>query len=78
MIGIKSSKMGIIFRMDDFYILYVSSAGDNLVEQKQICIIIFFNLLGLKLDTYFGELATLIIRKGEHFTSVLYLIYLNI
>ena len=53
--------------------------GDKSSEQSRFVLYVF-NLLGLKLDTYFGELATLIIRKGAHFTEyfILFILIYNV
>ncbi len=58
------------------FIFYMShQPGDKSSEQSRFVLYVF-NLLGLKLDTYFGELATLIIRKGAHFTEYFIFFYI--
>ena len=62
------------------FIFYMShQPGDKSSEQSRFVLYVF-NLLGLKLDTYFGELATLIIRKGAHFTEyfILFILTYNV
>ena len=62
------------------FIFYMShQPGDKSSEQSRFVLYVF-NLLGLKLDTYFGELATLIIRKGAHFTEyfILFILIYNV
>ena len=51
------------------FIFYMShQTGEESSEQSKMVLYIF-NLLGLNLDSYFGELATLVIRKGAHFSE---------
>ena len=62
------------------FIFYMShQPGDKSSVQSRFVLYVF-NLLGLKLDTYFGELATLIIRKGAHFTEyfILFILTYNV
>lgn len=60
--------MGIIFGMSH-QPGQVSSSQSDLVMK-------IFEFLGIKLDSYFGDLATLIIRKAAHFTEYLILFLL--
>lgn len=51
------------------FIFYMShKTGDESTKQSGFVIYIF-NFIGIDLNSYFGELATLIIRKGAHFTE---------
>lgn len=60
--------MGIIFFMSH-------QTGDVSSNQSDLVIKIF-EFLGIRLDSYFGELATFIIRKASHFTEYLILFLL--
>lgn len=60
--------MGIIFFMSN-QPGEVSSSQSDLVMK-------IFEFLGIRLDSYFGDLATLIIRKAAHFTEYLILFLL--
>lgn len=62
------------------FIFYMShQPGDKSSEQSQF-VLQLFSFFGIKLDSYFGELATLIIRKGAHFTEycILFLLAYNV
>lgn len=62
------------------FIFYMShQTGDESSEQSKFVLYIF-NLLGLSLDSYFGDIATLIIRKGAHFTEyfILFILAYNV
>lgn len=62
------------------FIFYMShQSGDKSSEQSEFVLYIF-NLLGLNLDSYLGDLATLIIRKGAHFTEyfILFILAYNV
>jgi VanZ family protein len=58
--------------------LFSSQPGDTSEETSQFVIYIF-NLLGLDLHSFFGNLADFIVRKCAHFTVyfVLYLLLYN-
>lgn len=43
-------------------------SGDKSSEQSRIVVMVF-SVVGLDLNTYFGDLATFIVRKGAHFTE---------
>ncbi|MBB6625604.1 VanZ family protein [Clostridium gasigenes] len=60
--------MGIIFFMSN-------QTGEVSGNQSDLVIKIF-EFLGIRLDSYFGELATFIIRKASHFTEYLILFLL--
>ena len=53
--------------------------GDASEEQSKFVIYIF-NLLGLNLNSYLGDLANFAVRKGAHFTEyfILYVLTLNL
>lgn len=53
--------------------------GDISSEQSKFVVYIF-NIIGLDLNTHFGEVATLIVRKGAHFLEymVLYFLAINV
>lgn len=42
--------------------------GDKSSEQSRI-VVILFSIIGLDLNSYFGDLATFVVRKGAHFTE---------
>ncbi|MGG7179433.1 VanZ family protein [Clostridium paraputrificum] len=51
-----------------FIFLMSQQPGDKSSEQSEFVVKIF-TLLGIDLDSYFGELATFVVRKGAHFTE---------
>ena len=62
------------------FIFYMShQSGEKSSEQSQFVLYIF-NLIGLNLDSYLGDLATFIIRKGAHFTEyfILFILAYNV
>ncbi|MBD7913360.1 MULTISPECIES: VanZ family protein [Clostridium] len=50
--------------------------GDKSSEQSQL-VVKLFSIIGLDLNGYFGEMGTLIVRKGAHFTEYLILFILT-
>jgi VanZ family protein len=46
--------------------------GDKSSEQSQL-VVKLFSIIGIDLNSYFGEIGTLIVRKGAHFTEYLIL-----
>ncbi|MGL5243934.1 MAG: VanZ family protein [Sarcina sp.] len=61
-------------------IFYMSHQPSNISSKQSENIVYLFNLIGLDLSSYFGELATLIIRKVAHFTEymILYIFIYNV
>lgn len=62
-----------------FIFIMSSQNGDESTNQSNL-VLQLFNLLGINLSDRFGELATLIIRKGAHFTEycILYVLFYNV
>ncbi|NKF08793.1 VanZ family protein [Clostridium gasigenes] len=60
--------MGIIF--------FMSNQTGEVSSNQSDLVIKIFEFLGIRLDSYFGELATFIIRKASHFTEYLILFLL--
>lgn len=60
--------MGIIF--------FMSHQTGEVSSNQSDLVIKIFEFLGIRLDSYFGELATFIIRKASHFTEYLILFLL--
>lgn len=59
------------------FIFFMSQQpGDKSSEQSEIVVKIF-TLLGIDLNSYFGDLATFIVRKGAHFTEYFILFILG-
>lgn len=58
-------------------IFYFSSQIGEVSSEKSKIVIYMFNVLGLDLNTYFGNIATLIVRKMAHFTEYLILFILT-
>ncbi|MBB6632105.1 VanZ family protein [Clostridium algidicarnis] len=61
-------------------IFYFSSQIGEVSSEKSKIVIYIFNVLGLDLNTYFGELSTLIVRKSAHFTEyfILFILTYNV
>lgn len=62
------------------FIFFMSNQpGDISSEQSQF-VLQLFKFFGIKLDSYFGELATLIIRKVAHFSEyfILFILLNNV
>lgn len=69
--------IGIILLLFWMILIFVMSNQPGDVSQGQSDIVInFFNFIGIELNEYFGELASLIIRKGAHFTEYMILFFL--
>lgn len=64
--------MGVIF--------YMSHQPGDVSSNQSNFILELFNTLGISLDSYFGELATLLIRKAAHFTEycILFILSYNV
>lgn len=58
-------------------IFYFSSQVGEVSSEKSKIVIYIFNILGLDLNTYFGNLATFIVRKAAHFTEYFILFILT-
>ncbi|WP_032122939.1 VanZ family protein [Clostridium amazonitimonense] len=54
-----------------------SAQPGDVSSEKSKFVMYVFNLLGLDLNTYFGELANFIVRKGAHFTEYFILFILT-
>lgn len=54
-------------------IFFMSHQVGEVSSNQSKLVIEIFSWLGINLDSYFGELATLIVRKGAHFTEYLIL-----
>lgn len=50
-------------------IFYMSHQPGEVSSNQSELVIKIFNMLGISLDAYFGELATLVVRKLAHFTE---------
>lgn len=61
-------------------IFYFSSQIGEVSSEKSKIVIYMFNVLGLDLNTYFGNIATLIVRKMAHFTEyfILFILTYNV
>lgn len=60
------------------FIFYMSNQVGEVSSNQSKFVVYIFGLLGLDLNSYFGEFATFIIRKGAHFTEYLILYFLMI
>lgn len=60
-------------------IFIFSSQPGNISDENSKFVINVFNLLGLDLNSTFGDLANFIVRKGAHFTEyfILYMLLYN-
>ncbi|MPQ43319.1 VanZ family protein [Clostridium tarantellae] len=61
-------------------IFYMSHQPSDVSSEQSDKMVYLFNLIGLDLSSYFGELATLFIRKCAHFTEymILYILVYNV
>lgn len=59
-------------------IFYMSHQPGDVSSEQSKFVVYLFTLIGLDLNSHFGELATLIIRKGAHFTEYMILYFLSI
>lgn len=59
--------------------IFSNQPGDESSKNSEFVMYIF-NLLGLDLNSYFGSLATFIVRKGAHFTEyfILFMLSFNV
>lgn len=60
------------------FIFYMSNQVGEVSSSQSDFVVYIFNLVGLDLNSYFGELATFIVRKGAHFTEYMILYFLTI
>jgi len=60
--------MGLIF--------YMSNQPGNVSQNQSDFVIELFKFIGIELNEYFGNIASLIIRKGAHFTEYMILFFL--
>ena len=60
-----------------FLIFYMSNQPADISNNQSDFVIEFLNFLGIELNDYFGDLASLIVRKGAHFTEYLILFFLS-
>lgn len=60
------------------FIFYMSHQPGDVSSEQSKFVVYLFELIGLDLNSHFGELATLIIRKGAHFTEYMILYFLSI
>ena len=51
------------------FIFYMSNQPGTISSNQSELVLKLFSLIGINLNTYFGELATLIVRKAAHFTE---------
>lgn len=69
--------IGIILLLFWMILIFVMSNQPGDVSQGQSDFVInFFNSIGIELNEYFGNIASLIIRKGAHFTEYMILFFL--
>lgn len=63
-----------------FIIFIMSHQPGNVSSEQSRFVILIFSLIGLDFNSYFGELATIIIRKGAHFSEymILYFLVINL
>lgn len=61
-------------------IFVFSQMPGQLSDENSRFVIYIFNLLGLNLNSAFGDFANFIVRKGAHFTEyfILYMLLLNV
>lgn len=57
-------------------IFFMSHQPGEVSTSQSDLVLKLFSLIGINLNQYFGELATLVIRKGAHFTEYLILFIL--
>lgn len=57
-------------------IFFMSNQPGEVSTSQSDLVLKLFSLIGINLNQYFGELATLVIRKGAHFTEYLILFIL--
>lgn len=60
------------------FIFYMSNQPGDVSSEQSKFVVYLFSLIGLDLNSHFGELATFIIRKGAHFTEYMILYFLTI
>ena len=69
--------IGIILLLFWMILIFMMSNQPGDVSQAQSDLVInFFNYIGIELNEYFGEIASLIVRKGAHFTEYMILFFL--
>lgn len=56
-----------------FFIYYMSNQPADISNNQSDFVIKLLNYLGFELNDYFGDLASLVVRKGAHFTEYLIL-----
>lgn len=61
-------------------IFVFSQMPGQLSDENSRFVIYIFNLLGLNLNSTFGDFANFVVRKGAHFTEyfILYMLFLNV
>lgn len=58
-------------------IFYMSNQPADISNSQSEFVIMIFNYIGIELNDYFGELASLVVRKGAHFTEYLILFFFS-
>lgn len=58
-------------------IFYMSNQPADISNSQSEFVIMIFNYMGIELNDYFGELASLVVRKGAHFTEYLILFFFS-
>lgn len=61
-------------------IFVMSNEPATISDEKSKFVIYVFNILGIKLDSFFGELANFVVRKTAHFSEymILFLLLYNV
>lgn len=51
------------------FIFYMSHQPGDVSSEQSRAVVLIFEVLGLDLNSYLGDLATLLVRKAAHFTE---------